>query len=52
MLVRKILLANPCKKLELSVLHELWDAILNKVYGYEYKWREEKKLEVGFSIDL
>ena len=49
-LVRKILVANPTKMLELSVLHELWDAILNKVYDYEYKCREDKKLEVGLPL--
>ena len=43
---------NSCQKLGLSVLQELWVAVLDKVYGYEYKWQEDKKLEVGFSNDL
>ncbi len=51
-LIRKILTVNSCQKLGLSVLQELWVAVLDKVYGYEYKWQEDKKLEVGFSNDL
>ena len=46
-LVRKILVANPAKILDLFVLHDLWDAILSKVYDYEFDWREDKKAEVG-----
>lgn len=46
-LVRKILAANPTKTLDLFVLYDLWDAILTKVYDYEYDWREDKKHEVG-----
>ena len=44
-LVRKILIANLTKEFDLSVFQELWDAILTKVYDYEYDWREQKKLE-------
>ncbi|KAF6221868.1 hypothetical protein HO133_001836 [Letharia lupina] len=44
-LVRKILAANPTKTLDLFVLYDLWDAILTKVYDYEYDWREDKKHE-------
>lgn len=47
-LIPKILAANPSKDLKTPVLHELWDAILSKVYDYEYDWREDKKHEVGF----
>lgn len=46
-LVRKILIVNPAKNLDLSVLRDLWDAILSKVYDYEFDWREDKKAEVG-----
>lgn len=46
-LVRKILMANPTKDLDHSVLHELWNAIITKIYDYEYDWREQKKLEVS-----
>lgn len=45
-LVPKILEANPTKDLDHSVTHELWDAILTKIYDYEYDWREAKKHEV------
>lgn len=46
-LVRKVLAANPTKDLDLFILKELWDAILSKVYDYEYDWREDKKNEVS-----
>ena len=46
-LVRKVLAANPTKDLDLFTLNELWDAILSKVYDYEYDWREGKKNEVS-----
>ena len=46
-LVRKVLAANPTMDLDIFMLNELWDAILIKVYDYEYDWREDKKNEVS-----
>ena len=51
-LVRKVLAANPTKNLDLFILNELWDAILSKVYDYEYDWREDKKNEVSCQMML
>ena len=48
-LIHKILTANPTKNLDLFVLYDLWEAILTKIYDYEYNWREDKKDEVGLS---
>lgn len=47
-LVRKVLAANPTKDLDMFILCELWDALLTKVYYYEFNWRELKKVEVRF----
>lgn len=47
-LVRKVLATNPTKDLDMFILCELWDALLTKVYDYEFNWRELKKVEVGF----
>ena len=46
-LVPMILAANPTKRLQPSVTLELWDAIITKIYDYEYDWRKAKKHEVG-----
>lgn len=45
-LTRKILVANPTKDLDMFILCELWEAILTKIYDYEYDWRATKKFEV------
>ena len=46
-LVGKTLEANPTKDLSRRVLQELWEAIVTKIYDYEYGWRKNKSTEVG-----
>ncbi|CAD6574775.1 MAG: hypothetical protein ASARMPRED_006903 [Alectoria sarmentosa] len=44
-LVGKTLEANPTKDLSRRVLQELWEAIVTKIYDYEYGWRKNKSTE-------
>lgn len=44
-IARKVLAANPKKKLQKLDMEDLWDGIIDSIYEFETLW-EQKKMEV------
>lgn len=49
-IARKVLAANPKKKLQKHEIEDLWDGIMRTVYDFEAKLWNQKKNDVMFSM--